>query len=137
MNHVEKIIIHCTATPEGREVTVDEIRKWHKDRGFWDIGYHYVVQLDGTISRGRDTQFSGAHCKGMNNNSIGIAYVGGVDNKMKPKDTRTDAQKHALKILVEKYNDEFHGITIHGHNEFSKKECPSFDVQEWIKEIGL
>jgi N-acetylmuramoyl-L-alanine amidase len=131
MRKIDKLIIHCTATPEGRETSVEEITKWHKARKFRTIGYHYVVHLDGRISRGRQVEEIGAHCKGQNHNSIGVCYVGGVDvYGKKPKDTRTKEQKHALKMIAEQFKDKYPEGTIHGHYEFVNKACPSFKIEE-------
>jgi N-acetylmuramoyl-L-alanine amidase len=129
MRKIDKIIVHCTATKEGKEFDVEDIRRWHKARGWNDIGYHYLILLDGTIQKGRKDSVVGAHCKGHNSRSIGVCYVGGVDENNKPKDTRTHEQKLKLKILVEELLEEHQGATVHGHNEFSSKACPSFDVQ--------
>lgn len=97
MRKINKIIIHCSATPEGREITVEDITLWHKKRGFKTIGYHYIIYLDGSIHIGRPEEEIGAHCVGQNSNSIGICYIGGMDIENKrPKDTRTDAQKRSL-----------------------------------------
>ncbi len=137
MRTIDKIIIHCSDTPEGRAVTVDEIRRWHKERGFSDIGYHYVIMLDGSVCDGRPLEQAGAHCKGQNAHSIGICYVGGCDLNRRPKDTRTDAQKTAMAGLIRELKRRFPTATIHGHNEFANKACPSFDVQKWKKEVGL
>ena len=130
MRKINKIIIHCSATPEGRNVTVKEIDRWHRDRGFSQIGYHWVVYLDGTIHKGRDESLAGAHTVGHNADSIGVCYVGGVDKQMKPKDTRTHVQRIALKELVRNLQERYPGTTIHGHNEFAAKACPSFDVRK-------
>ena len=132
MRKINKIIIHCTATPEGREHDVADIRRWHLKRGFNDIGYHYLIHIDGTIEEGRPINKQGAHCSGQNRGSIGICYVGGMSKDMKKaKDTRTQAQKDSLiKLmheLIYKYNKD---MTIHGHNEYSNKSCPSFIVKE-------
>ncbi len=132
MRKVNKIIIHCTATPEGREHDVADIRRWHLKRGFNDIGYHYLIHIDGTIEEGRPINKQGAHCSGENKGSIGLCYVGGMSKDMKKaKDTRTQAQKDSLiKLmheLIYKYNKD---MTIHGHNEYANKACPSFNVQE-------
>jgi N-acetylmuramoyl-L-alanine amidase len=129
MRHINKVIIHCSATPEGRDISLDTIRQWHIKRGWSDIGYHYVILINGTIQEGRPVERAGAHCKGHNANSIGVCYVGGVDEDMKPKDTRTAAQKIAMQKLLLSLTDTYEGISIHGHNEFSSKACPSFDVQ--------
>ena len=131
MRAINKIILHCSATPEGRHTTVEDIRLWHKQRGWSDIGYHYVVYLDGTVHEGRPIERSGAHVFGLNKNSIGICYVGGVDkNNLKAKDTRTPEQIMALDLLLGSLLDDFKGATLHGHNEFANKSCPSFDVQD-------
>ncbi len=132
MRKVSKLIIHCTATPEGRHHDVADIRRWHLKRGFSDIGYHYLIHLDGTIEEGRSINKIGAHCSGENKGSIGLCYVGGMSKDMKKaKDTRTVKQKDSLILLMiqlmYKYNKD---MTIHGHNEFANKACPSFNVQE-------
>lgn len=130
MRKINKIIVHCSATPEGREVTVEEIDKWHKANGWKGIGYHYVVYLDGSIHEGRDEKEVGAHCAGQNTNSIGICYIGGVEADGKtPKDTRTEAQKKSLLELLKKLKEKYPNATIHGHREFASKACPSFDAK--------
>lgn len=106
-------------------------------RGFSDIGYHYVIHLDGKIEAGRQLELAGAHCTGHNAHSIGVCYVGGCNKNMQPKDTRTVAQKAALVKLIKGLKDRYPGATVHGHNEFAQKACPSFDVQKWRKEVGL
>ena len=135
MRNIDKIIIHCSATPEGRKVTVDEIRQWHLQRGWKDIGYHYVIYLDGTIHRGRPESVVGAHCVGYNKNSIGICYIGGCDKNMQPKDTRTVGQKRALIEILRRLKRDYPNATLHGHNEFVKKACPSFNVKEEYKNL--
>ncbi|MGL4908833.1 MAG: N-acetylmuramoyl-L-alanine amidase [Bacteroidales bacterium] len=135
MRKVNKIILHCTATPEGREVKVSEIREWHRANGYNDIGYHYVILLDGSVGRGREEEVIGAHCQGHNANSIGIAYVGGIDAKGKPKNTLNTVQNDKLKKLVIELLEAYPNATVHGHNEFSNKDCPCFDVQEWRKQL--
>jgi N-acetylmuramoyl-L-alanine amidase len=132
MRKINKIIIHCSATPEGRPHDVTDIRRWHVIRGFNDIGYHFLIHLDGTIETGRPIELPGAHTSYQNQNSIGICYVGGMTKDMKKaKDTRTKEQKDSLiKLmhdLIYKYNQD---MTIHGHNEFANKACPSFNVKE-------
>tara|TARA_R100000541_G_scaffold16336_3_gene26007 strand:- start:2699 stop:3136 length:438 start_codon:yes stop_codon:yes gene_type:complete len=135
MRDINKIILHCTATPEGREVSASTIKKWHTDKGWSDIGYHYVVGLKGNVELGRPVERQGAHVRGKNKDSIGISYVGGCDSKMNPKDTRTEDQVLALDELIANLMDKYPGSTLHGHNEFSAKACPSFDVQEEYKDI--
>ena len=135
MRKISKIIIHCTATPEGRDVSVDDIRQWHLDRGWSDIGYHYVIDINGNLKEGRPLTRAGAHTRGHNKGSIGITYVGGVDENIKPKDTRTENQKGRLKALILDLMDKYPCATLHGHNEFSNKACPSFDVQKEYEDI--
>tara|TARA_B100000767_G_scaffold252870_1_gene256995 strand:- start:485 stop:919 length:435 start_codon:yes stop_codon:yes gene_type:complete len=135
MRKINKIIVHCTATPEGRDVSVDTIRQWHLDRGWSDIGYHYVVGLDGKVEEGRSVRRSGAHVRGHNKGSIGVTYVGGCDSKMNPKDTRTELQKSGLETLIISLMNSYPNSTLHGHNEFSAKACPSFDVQKEYEQI--
>lgn len=131
MRKIDKIIVHCTATPEGRDVTVREVTRWHRARGFRTIGYHYLVGLDGVVYAGRPLEEVGAHCKGENAHSIGICYVGGLErDSLRPKDTRTPAQKRALRALVADLRGRFPGATVHGHREFAPKACPCFDIKE-------
>lgn len=127
--NITEIIVHCTATPEGRNTTVEEITQWHKQRHFATIGYHYVVYLDGTIHEGRDVDIAGAHCLDHNTNSIGVCYVGGMDkNNKKAKDTRTELQKNALLNLLIDLKALYPKATIHGHRDFANKDCPSFNA---------
>lgn len=130
MRKIDKIILHCTATPEGREVTVADVTAWHKERGFRTIGYHYLVYLDGTVVRGRREEEIGAHCLGQNAGSIGVCYVGGLDSRGKPKDTRTAVQRVALRNLVEGLQRRYPHATLHGHNEFAAKACPCFKISD-------
>ena len=138
MRKIDKIIIHCTATPEGRPVTVKEVDAWHRQRGFTKIGYHYLIGLNGEVWQGRTLEEVGAHTTNHNSNSIGICYVGGLatDNKT-PKDTRTNMQKVALGNLIIACKKNYPNATVHGHCEFANKACPCFDVKKWLKEIGL
>lgn len=130
MRIIDKIIIHCTATPEGRNVTLPDVDMWHKSRGFKSIGYHYLIYIDGSIHEGRPLTEPGAHCAGHNANSIGVCYVGGMAQGLTvAKDTRTAEQKDALKYLIQKLRKMFPGATVHGHNEFANKACPCFDVK--------
>lgn len=129
MRKINKIIVHSTATPEGRDVSLEEVRQWHtKERGWSDIGYHFLVLLDGSVEEGRPLERTGAHTKGHNWDSIGIAYVGGLDSEMNAKDTRNDKQKDSLVDLLCQLKDAYGGI-IYGHNNYSTKACPSFDAK--------
>ena len=128
MRTINRIIIHSTATPAGRAVTVAEITGWHRQRGFNTIGYHFLVGLNGEVCIGRNIATAGAHVVGHNADSIGIAYVGGTDINGKPLDTRTDAQKKALKDLILKLQCDYPNATVHGHRDFAATACPSFNV---------
>lgn len=133
--HITKLIVHCSATPEGKDFTTADIKRWHLERGFSDIGYHYVIYRDGSINEGRDVQISGAHCTNHNTNSIGICYIGGVDTLNNPKDTRTKEQKQSLIELLCALKKLYPKATIHGHCEFAKKACPSFNANLEYKSI--
>jgi len=131
---IDKIFIHCSATKEGRDIKFETIKSWHvKGNGWSDIGYHFVIELDGTLKNGRPLHRSGAGVKGHNAHSIHVCYIGGIDNDKKAKDTRTAAQKDTMDKLVEKLMNDHPEASVHGHNEFASKACPSFDVQ---KEYG-
>ena len=154
MRRIDEIIIHCSDSPEGRNDKAEDIRKWHKQRGFNDIGYHYVIDLDGTVEKGRPIEQAGAHCTGHNRNSIGICYIGGAywrdgvnakgkpikgkDGKavLMPKDTRTTLQRMAMKELVAQLREQFPNATVHGHREFANKACPCFDVETLTEQLS-
>ena len=132
---IDKIILHCSATREGQDIDIETIREWHiKDRGWRDVGYHYVVKLDGTVQAGRPVGKPGAHCKGENHN-IGVCYIGGVDTDMQPKDTRTDEQKDALLGLFKEIKVKYPDIKVYGHRDFAKKACPSFDAKAEYEDL--
>ena len=136
---INKIILHCSATPEGKDYDVNTIKKWHLQRGFSDIGYHYVIYRDGSIHIGRDVNISGAHCTNHNANSIGICYIGGLDSTGKnAKDTRTDAQKKSLVSLTKKLMSiyKLSVSNVHCHNEYANKACPSFKIIDFRKELS-
>ena len=135
MRSIDKIIVHCSATREGQHVTMQQIRQWHLQRNFADIGYHYVIYLDGSVHKGRPLEKAGAHCKGQNAHSIGICYVGGLDRQGKPKDTRTAAQKAALLSLIRELRQRFPRATVHGHREFANKACPCFDAKKEYSQV--
>lgn len=130
---ITEIIIHCTATPEGKDYTIDDVRRWHKDRGFSDVGYHYVIGRHGEVWEGRDVDIQGAHCAagGHNRNSIGVCYVGGISSlNGKAKDTRTLAQKAAMLNLLNELLETYPNAKIYGHHDFERnKDCPCFDAK--------
>lgn len=148
MNNPELIVIHCSATKEGKDLNVDDIRKMHLNRGWRDVGYHYIITLDGKIQSGRKPFEIGAHAKGHNKNSIGICYIGGLDKNGKVKDTRTPNQKAALNKIVSSLKTVFGIGKVLGHRDLSKdldgdgviephefmKQCPCFDAIKEYKE---
>ena len=146
------LVIHCTATPEGREVSSAEIRRWHTSpvsqggRGWKQVGYTDMVHLDGRVERlvgnnedaNVDTWEVTNGARGYNSVSRHIVYVGGCDKKMQPKDTRTSAQKRAIEAYVKDFRKRFPDVRIVGHRDLnSGKACPSFDVRSWLNEIGI
>lgn len=140
---IDTLVIHCTATPPMREVSVAELDRWHKALDYEPYinkdgkkvyaGYHILVHLDGSYERIRPDEHRGQHCKigNMNNRGVGICYVGGVDNNNQPCDTRTEAQKRTLQTLVRTYMARYPGINVIGHRDVPgvKKACPSFNVK--------
>lgn len=137
MRDIDYIVVHCSATKEGKDFGVDDFRKWHKRKGWSDIGYHYVVRLDGTIEKGRDIEKIGAGVRGYNSNSVHVCYTGGVDENIKPKDTRTDKQKDSLLFLLMELKQRFPMAEILGHRDFPdvRKACPSFDAKGEYRNI--
>lgn len=142
MRKVNKIVIHCTATKEGQNVGIGTIKKWHLNRGFSDIGYHYLIGIDGIITAGRPVSRIGAHVRNGNSDSIGIAYTGGLDVNGKGKDTRTDAQKLSLIKILKTLKNIYPTASIHGHRDYSPdkdgdgveehefmKQCPCFNAE--------
>jgi N-acetylmuramoyl-L-alanine amidase len=138
MRPINSIFIHCSATPDGRDVTVEQIRKMHLKNGWNDIGYHFVIYRDGSVLPGRPISQIGAHAKGYNTGSIGICYIGGMNKEnTKAADTRTPAQQESLIWLVKELIRTFGTLKIYGHNQVSAKSCPCFDVPSWVDETHL
>ena len=147
---IDKIVIHCTATKSSPEYnySVDTIRNWHKKRGFRDIGYHFLVRFT-DVQPGRPIEEMGAHTKGFNKSSIGIAYYGGLDENGKPADTRTELQKDMLLGLLKRLKERFPNASIHGHRDLASvdkdgngvgkgefyKSCPCFEVETYYKDL--
>jgi len=138
LRKINKIIIHCTATPEGRDVTKKDLYTWHvKERGWSDIGYHFFIDLAGELHECRPIERTGAHTKGHNWDSIGIAYAGGMNaDNTKSKDTRNELQREALVDLLCQLHDTYGGV-VYGHRDFSSKDCPSFDAKTEYENISL
>ena len=130
MRTITLIIIHCSAVRPGQRSSVQDIDRWHRARGWKNgCGYHYVVRRDGTVEPGRPLEMVGAHCQYHNQHSIGVCYEGGLNEAGQPSDTRTEAQKRALRELLEHLHARFPKALIVGHNVFEpKKACPCFDA---------
>ena len=132
MRTINEIIIHCTATEDGNDYSVTDIDRWHRQKGYAEIGYHYLIHPDGMIDTGRAVTKVGAHCKGHNRYSIGIAYIGGLKDG-KPANTLTLYQRCALAALIKTLCLIYPSIkTISGHNRYSDKACPCFDVPTFV-----
>lgn len=147
MRNIDSIIVHCSATKAGQDFTTADIDCWHRERGFNGIGYHYVIRLDGKLEKGRDVALAGAHCKGWNERSVGICYIGGLDENGRPADTRTNAQKRVLYQIIIDLQREYNILQVLGHRDTSPdlngdgviepyeyvKACPCFDVKEFLR----
>jgi hypothetical protein len=133
------IAVHCAATPPTMDVGRAEIDRWHRALGWLMIGYHFVIRRDGRVETGRPLEAIGSHVQGYNSNSVGICLVGGVDAKGKSEDNFTSAQFAALAELLIELRKKYPKATIQGHRDFPKvaKDCPCFDVRNWINQTGV
>ena len=137
MRKINLIVIHCAATKPNQDIGRAEIDRWHRERGCLGIGYHFVIRRNGKVENGRPLEKAGAHVQGLNANSIGICLVGGLNANGQPAPEFTAEQWDALETLVRTLKKQFPDARIAGHNEFAAKACPSFNVQEWRKDIGI
>ena len=126
-------MIHCSATPITMDIGVKTITKWHKNKGWNDCGYHYIIRLDGTLEEARPIEKAGAHAYGFNQQSLGVCVVGGCDKDLNPLKTINPKQEKTLIDLIVKLDWKHLNLNIKGHNELSNKDCPSFNVQDWLK----
>lgn len=134
MRNIDSIIIHCAATPPDMDIGVEEIRHWHvEERGWDDIGYHFVITRDGDVDKGRALDIQGAHAYGYNETSIGVCLAGGVDEHGDADCNFTRSQWQALDELVDDLQQEFGALEVIGHRDVSDKDCPSFDVLSWVE----
>lgn len=129
----DAIFVHCSATKASQDVGVREIRQWHKEQGWLDVGYHYIIRRDGTIEAGRDEGAVGSHARGYNSTSIGVCLVGGIDAKGKPEANFTDAQMESLRTLLGELKARYPDAAIMAHHDVAPKACPSFNLQHWLK----
>ena len=150
-NRTLNLAIHCTATREGQDISAATVDKWHRDQKWAGIGYHYLIRLDGSIEAGRPEDTVGSGIAGHNAETVHIVYAGGLDNNLKPKDTRTPDQKAAMALLVRHLDAKYRFKKIGGHRDYSPdkngngtiernewlKDCPCFDVTGWLKAEGI
>lgn len=151
MRTINLIVVHCSATPQGLDIGAREIDAMHRARGFTMIGYHEVITLDGNVEQGRPHDQVGAHAVGHNTHSIGICLVGGLNLARKPANTYTEQQLSSLETRLRSLMQQFPGARVLGHRDLSPdknrngkvdrhewvKDCPCFDVAEWMAERGL
>lgn len=131
---VEYLVVHCAATRESMDIGVEEITRWHRERGWFTVGYHYVIRRDGTLEKGRPDTQPGAHARGFNHLSLGICLVGGVGPDGKTaEDNFTFQQYDALAALLFELTERYPHATVLGHRDLPnvRKACPSFDVRDW------
>ena len=135
----EYAVVHCSATKPSMDIGVKEIDSWHRLKGWFSIGYHYVIRRDGTVEEGRDSNTPGAHARGYNHNSLGVCLIGGVDDKGKPENNFTVEQFQSLYLLLEKLTEEHTLVTVLGHRDLPgvNKACPCFDVADFLADTDL
>ena len=134
MRKITEIIIHCSATTEGKDFTVEDIDRWHRQRGFNGIGYHFVIDRDCTVAKGRAVERVGSHVKGHNTGTIGVCLVGGFGSAATDKfEEHYSWQQHkALGVLLVDLRKQFPAIVkVSGHNQYAQKACPGFNVPSW------
>jgi N-acetyl-anhydromuramyl-L-alanine amidase AmpD len=132
------IVVHCAATKASMDIGVREIRQWHVQKGWLDVGYHFVIRRNGTVEDGRPHDVVGAHVEGFNSRSIGICLAGGIDAKGNPENNFTPEQFNSLKLMLIAQMRTYPHATVVGHNDlFKGKACPSFKVSTWLQSVGL
>lgn len=133
------IVVHCSATQAKADIGAAEIDRWHRQRGWQCIGYHYVIRRDGTLETGRDDRVVGAHVEGHNSDSVGICMAGGIDAEGKAENNFTEAQFATLRRLCHELKIKYPAAIVQGHRDFPgvKKDCPCFPVKDWAKANDL
>lgn len=127
----DAIFVHCSATKPTQDIGVREVRQWHKEQGWMDIGYHYVIRRDGTVEAGREESAVGSHVKDFNSTSVGVCLVGGIDAKGKHEANFTPAQMQSLRSLLVTLLAKYEGSILRAHHDVAPKACPSFDLKRW------
>ena len=143
LTNVRYLVVHCAATPPSMDIGAKEIDLWHRQRGFFEIGYHAVIRRDGKIEKGRELDKPGAHVAGLNSVSLGVCLVGGVKSlpEAEPENNFTPAQFESLRGVLRAWKAMWPNAEIVGHRDLAVdpktharlKECPSFDVKEWLE----
>lgn len=133
------LVAHCSASPPNLDIGADEIRQWHKAKGWRDIGYHFVIRRNGKVEAGRPENLVGSHVQGHNSNSLGICLVGGVDAQQRPQNNFTAEQWASLQTLLMRLGQKYPRAKILGHRDFPQvaKACPCFDAIKWAADLGL
>lgn len=131
-SRTDAIFVHCSATQPSQDIGVDTIRMWHKQQGWLDVGYHFVIKRDGTVESGRPVDVVGSHVKDWNSRSVGVCLVGGIDAKGKFEANFTPAQMNALRNKLAELKVMYPQADIKGHHDVAPKACPSFDLQRWL-----
>lgn len=132
-----EVFVHCSATKAGQDVGVREIRQWHKEQGWLDVGYHFIIRRDGTVEEGRDINAVGSHVKGYNSTSVGVCLVGGINDKAQHEANFTPQQMEALRSLLLTLLAKYEGAELMAHHDVAPKACPSFDLQRWWRKNEL
>ncbi len=132
--NTDYIIIHCSATKPSMNIGAYEIDRWHRERGWLEIGYHFVVKRNGAIELGRPMEAVGAHAKGYNDKSVSVCLIGGVNDKLKPDNNYTPEQWTSLDCSIKFIKKIYQDAEVIGHNEVSDKACPSFNVRNYMSE---
>lgn len=127
------IFVHCSATKPSMDIGVREIRQWHKEQGWLDVGYHFIIRRDGTVEEGRPVEAVGSHVKDWNNVSVGVCLVGGIDSSGKFEANFTKEQMDSLEIKLEELQDMYPDAVIKAHHDVAPKACPSFNLSHWLK----
>lgn len=132
-NITEAIFVHCSATKPSMDIGVREIRQWHKEQGWLDVGYHFVIRRDGTVEEGRPIDVVGSHVKGWNEKSVGICLVGGINDSMQPEANFTNAQMSSLMDILERVSAKYPKAPFKAHHDVAAKACPSFHLKHWLE----
>ena len=133
------IVVHCSATRINQDITAEDIKRWHMmERGFFDIGYHFVIERDGKLIAGRPVDEWGAHVKGHNHDTVGVCLIGGLDQHNQPENNFTAAQFQQLRFVLAGLHALYPNAEVKGHHYFnSDKDCPCFDLPDWLRNACL